>query len=469
MLHDQDISALRALLHTQSLLVQRIGGVLNEAAADLAVVDGQAAQIAELARLLTAIEAQADLLTPADLAAFDPAAIPARYIARRAAIANDLAQIGATHWPQFVRSCQAQLLQRGLDPLAPYEALLTAADQQRLRDESYDAQLRWSAEDYHIVGLSGLLAALTDVLLVGTPASSPLTGWLKAYNTNVADDWFGRWARTLEASCRVPYDVQADAAGQHIAGMAGRSHRLQSLGHDPVLGLIAGVLDILRGTISGFSYDHLRGMHTWVVLPSAGQGHETNLIAAILRQLGHLISDVATPMGLPAPLLGLLQGINAGSIGPKGRTVGQIARWMYLNGYDLRHFLIGGLGPAVIEIVLRGFLMLRHYATAGETPFAPSDPVKQRSMLLAAHGIAALANAGKIALTQGNPLAINLAQWYALVRYLGPSLHYWLFDAQRLRLEHLAQISDPAWDELLLHGDKLLRHVAADAPRVAIA
>jgi hypothetical protein len=134
---------------------------------------------------------------------------------------------------------------------------------------------------------------------------------------------------------------------------------------------------------------------------------------------------------------------------------------MYLNGYDLRHFLVSGLSPAVIEIVLRGFIMLRHYAEYGEAQFVLANQPKYRSMLLAAHGIAALGNAGKVALLQGNPLAINLAQWYALLRYLIPSLHYWVFDRQRLQLEHITAITDAGWDELLRNGDKLLGRVQA--------
>ncbi|MBX0329699.1 hypothetical protein K2Z83_18675 [Oscillochloris sp. ZM17-4] len=352
------------------------------------------------------------------------------------------------------------MLANGVDPLTPYEALLTPTDLRRLADESYDAQLRWDAWDYTLVGLSGVLAALTDVLLVGTPQTSPLTTWIKTYSSATANDWFGRWARALETSCQVPYDAQAAFDGTRIPGMSGRAHRFQSLGHDPVLGFVFGVLDILRGTVSGFSYAHLQGAHRWIMLPSAGAGQETDLIAAMLRHLGHLVSDVATPMGLPAPLLGLFQGINAGSFGTKGHSVGQqIARWMYLNGYDLRHFLVGGLSPAVIEMIVRGGLMLRHYAEYGETPLDIAGHPKYRTMLLAAHGIAALGNAGKVALLQGNPLAINVAQWYALIGYLVPSLRYWLFDAHRLRMEHLEQITEPAWDELLRNGDALLTRV----------
>jgi hypothetical protein len=51
-------------------------------------------------------------------------------------------------------------------------------------------------------------------------------------------------------------------------------------------------------------------------------------------------------MGLPAPFMMLVQGINVGSFGEKNQAVGELARWMYLNGYDFRHFIVSGITPA---------------------------------------------------------------------------------------------------------------------------
>lgn len=455
MLSDHDLTDIRVVLEAQRDLVRRLDA--RTAALETAFAEnGQhTGELRSLQQFMTQIEAGADLLEPADLAAFDGDAIPRLYAAGQAAVTQHLDRIDGRDWHHLVRSSEQYVLLHGLDPFVPYDALLTDEDRQRLRDESFDAQLRWDTWDYIFVGASGVLAALTDVLLVQTPKKSPLTTWIKQYDTMKADDWFAHWARSLEKTCRVPYDAMADRDGTRIPGMHGRTHRFQSLGHDPVLGFVFGVLDIMRGTISGFSYDHLRGRHAWVQSRVAG-AEPIDLIRAILRHLGHLISDVATPMGLPAPFLTLLQGISSGSFGEKGRTVAQVARAMYLQGYDLRHFLVGGLTPAVIEIVLRAYILLRHYAEHGDAPRSEADRVKERTMLFAAHGIAALANAGKVALYQGNPLAINVAEWYALVGYLVPSVHYWVFDAHRLRMEHLERATDQAWAELLSNGDRLL-------------
>jgi hypothetical protein len=103
--------------------------------------------------------------------------------------------------------------------------------------------------------------------------------------------------------------------------------------------------------------------------------------------------------------------------------------------------------------------MIKHYSIHGEVKFKLADNPKYRSMLLSAHAIASAANIGKVALQQGNPLAINYAEWLALLRYLVPSLKYWVFDKQRLKLEYMVELNDENWDKLLSSSSVLLEHV----------
>lgn len=458
MISDNLVIELRAILQAQNHLLQRLSDSISEIEAKFVDVSQQSSQLQALEQMMAELENSIDFLEDEDLADFDPDAIYQIYDRHQNAIKRDLQAIGFTDWQSFVQQCQIYDLQNGLDPLAPYEVFLTEADLQLLANEkkSYDAQFAWDKWDYLFVGASGVLAALTDVLLVGTPQTSPLTAWMKEFNTTAKagqTDWFSQWARELEKTCKVPYDAQT------MAGMSGSSHRFQSLGHDPVLGFVFGILDIMRGTVMGFSYDKLTSVHSFVTHPISSDV-SINLIEAILKQIGHLISDVATPMGLPAPFMSLIQGINIGSFGDKGRSIGEVARWMYLNGYDLRHFIASGITPAVVEIVLRAYIMFRHYSEHREIKFDLASHPKYRSMLLMAHGIATTANAGKVILMGGNPLAINYAEYMAFIRYLIPSLKYWLFDQQRLRLEHMEKINESGWDDLLDNSDRLLGAIA---------
>jgi hypothetical protein len=474
-------------LQVQADILRRIERTVEGAERDFAESRVFPVEIGAMEDILAELEANVDLLDVEDLADFDPGEVPRIYERRRAAVSSELVRIGYRGWDDFVRQSRTFAIGYGLDPLAPFDTLLDEENFERLKKKSYESSLRWDKSDYLFVYFSGMLAALTDLLLVRIPKTmvlgqyagqkgSPLTEWLKRYDTRPghSEGWFADWARHLEKMCKTPYDRQEAVFGgelAHVPGMTGRSHRIQTFGHDPVLGFAFGVLDILRGTITGFSYEHLTGNHGpfSVVVDSfphtAGMDERlaVRLAEAMLRHIGHLISDVGTPMGLPAPLMTLFQGINVGSFGEKGRTVGELARWMYLNGYDLRHFVVSGITPAVIEIVLRSYIMLRHYAEQGEVKLLVAQSPKYRSMLLAAHGVAAAANAGKVALYQGNPLAINQAEWMAFLRYLFPHMKYWLFDRHRLKLEHMDRINEAGWSELSRNSGRILERVAVDS------
>jgi hypothetical protein len=66
----------------------------------------------------------------------------------------------------------------------------------------------------------------------------------------------------------------------------------------------------------------------------------SHLLANLLQNLQHIPFGRACRHHIPHKTLKDTQGINAGSIGDKGRTVGELARLMYMRGYDLRHFLV---------------------------------------------------------------------------------------------------------------------------------
>lgn len=431
-------------------------------------------QLNELESLMAELEADQDLIEIDDFGDFEPEKIKSLYTFRQQSVWKELRKIGFKNWQDFVINSQKLILLEGESSLIAYESLLAKADLDILQKSNQVKDYQWDKWDYIFVGASGVLASLTDYLLVGIPHTltngeyagqlgSPITAWLKNYNTNTADDWFAKWARELSQSCKVPYDATSyihNESIKSVAGMTPSSHRLQSLGHDPVLGFVFGILDILRGTITGFSYDKLSGNHSLFNGVVWANREPIGLIEAILLQLGHLISDVGTPMGLPAPFMTLIQAINVGNIGEKGSTVGEVARWMYLNGYDFRHFLVSGLTPAVIEIILRAYLMLRHYSEHGNIPLNLASHPKYRTMLMFSHGVATLGNAGKITLLQGNPLAVNYAQWLTFIRYLVPSLKYWLFDQHKFTLRQLRETNEKEWNTLLQNSDQIFKIIS---------
>ena len=102
-----------------------------------------------------------------------------------------------------------------------------------------------------------IIGALTDYLLVATPRGSfkgkpqresPLTAWMKEQSKNLApmtgrDDiernalqqCIAKLTTAAEKWAKVPYDVVIPKLG-----LTPNVHRLASLGHDPLLGLVSG-------------------------------------------------------------------------------------------------------------------------------------------------------------------------------------------------------------------------------------
>src|SRR5690606_2014075 len=127
------------------------------------------------------------------------------------------------------------------------------------------------------------------------------------------------------------------------------SPRFMQPGPDPTAGMIVGIFDILRGgrTAIGkdcrFRFDGDMAEPTW------------NVAGALVRWFLHLLSDVTTRMGLPAPLMTLSNLMRFGSWGERERSVADLCRYMYHHGYDLRHFMSSMTAPAASRILLHGY------------------------------------------------------------------------------------------------------------------
>ena len=189
--------------------------------------------------------------------------------------------------------------------------------------------------------------------------------------------------------------------------MAPKTHRLQSFGHDPILGFIFGVIDILSNT--GTFVDK----HGDLVKVAKAPIGSVSLTDAFLKVFLHLLSDVCTSAGIQPPFFTLLQLVKAESpfvLGPSGEKVSwtNVARYMYSHGYDMRHFATMGVVPATVEIVIRGWRLCESYET-GEDP--ELTKAKTTSMLMLGHTMAVSGNLIKTGTIYGmNPLALNWAQ-----------------------------------------------------------
>lgn len=114
----------------------------------------------------------------------------------------------------------------------------------------------------------------------------------------------------------VPYDITKGSSG--VFNMEGKYHRIHTLGHDPILGWIFGVMNILSDTITldnltTYKVDMKSSTRTWQypcsTISAFGEAYDSicednkRLPAAVFAQALHLGSDYFTKLGLPVPLL----------------------------------------------------------------------------------------------------------------------------------------------------------------------
>jgi hypothetical protein len=340
----------------------------------------------------------------------------------------------------------------------------------------FESLHRLQGYDYAVAGTAGILAALADIFLVAMPkhpgflgSAGSEGGWL----SNLMKDKFQallppETIAALERAYPVPFDASTNSSlSDPVPGLSPRTHRLHAVGHDPILGWIFGVSDVLSGHFTAVGSDG--SIIVQPTVPGDGGAEETvvhfieRVFDAFRSVGGHMLSDVATPAGLPPPLFVLSQFLQLGEIG--GHSVADIARAMYRSGYDFRHFLAGGLCVGLAELIVRLGWIARELAegsTLAEAMPIASKP-RLRSGLLLAHSVGAAVNAGKIAVTQ-NPLALNWAQWLALFRYLVPQVHWLLVEKEGQRNAFMQKRLDASWAEFNFELSETWKLVFRDEP-----
>jgi len=447
LLTQEELDDLHPIINVQYNIVTKMTQKIEEIETAFSTNRATAMEIISVQKMLDELLQDIELLSEEDIlkAQLETESINSIYEKKRAEIKFQFEKIEFTTWDDYVEECYKYSLKNDINPFTPYEMFLSKTDLEIINSEKYSKQFKWDKWDYIFVGLAGIVAALTDIFIVEIPKDmasgeykgqkgSSLTQWLQSLRL---PEGLQSW---LEDVAKVPYD-----------NTGGSTHRIDTIGHDPILGLIFGVIDIIRGTSTSLK-DGI------IVIENVGVG--TDPLEAIVKQFLHLCSDVCTKKGLPIPFASIFELLNVGTfIRPNGKTatISQLTKWMYYHGYDLRHFVTMSITPASIEIILRMYIMIRHFVENDDIVFMVGGNPKYRSMLLSSHSIACAANVGKVYLRQGNPLAINYAEWLALIRYLIPSVKYWLFDRAELELKQLKSINDDIWDQLLVNSDKLLK------------
>jgi hypothetical protein len=377
------------------------------------------------AKLVSVRQALEDL--GVDLPTTDREEIASNEISETAARSNILVRTSISEI--FVEAETAYTGSVELTNLLTNEQLSTAAERVSGHIAAFNRQYDLDALDYAIACSCGLFAAMLDLICVKAPLK-PTT----AFETP-ADGIFNRWVQNafnatvtpelsakLAAICKIgsaDASVITQLIGAQPKTINPTNHRLRSLAHDPVLGIIFGVLDMLRGTCTVVVNGEIKA------IPGKSGPMEGNIFQMVGRMLGHLLSDVNAPsangnrgMGLPAPFMGLLRMFEGLEVGDS--NFARQIEWMYVKGYDFRQFVVTSVPMAIMEALMRAFYVskqvVRNEASFGQT-LLETMPGKMsprfRTMLALGYGTSSAVNAGKVYVTQ-NLLNANYASWMGL-------------------------------------------------------
>ena len=334
----------------------------------------------------------------------------------------------------------------------------------QLNDE-FNAIHRMDAIDVTISAAAAILGGVVDILLVGIPQKTP-DGLKAGPLSNYVRDWFNKRFPEEEMEklanskvSKVSFDAQDNRhTTEYVKGLSAYYHRLLSLGHDPVLGLIFGVYDILNGTMTTLDKE---GKFVIQVMENYADRKESDIFAAIAKQIIHFKSDITTSMGLPAPLMSLFNLLQFGKIGEEELTIAEIVQGMYYEGYDFIHFCSMSIPTMIIEVVVRLAYAIKRIKEGHSVK--ESIPVslnrekhpKLATMLFTAHSGATAINAGKVYFTE-NPMAINYPQWIAFAKYSYKQLKWSLFEKPELRDHYVRGKINEELAEIYADVDKSL-------------
>lgn len=317
--------------------------------------------------------------------------------------------------------------------------------------------------DITICAAAGILGAVVDILLIGIPQKTQdsLKGGLLS---NYVRDWFNQRFPEEEMEklanskvSKVSFDAQDNRhTMEYVTGLSAYYHRLLSLGHDPILGLIFGVYDILNGKMTTIDKT---GKILSQVMENYADRKESDIFAAIANQIIHFKSDITTSMGLPAPLMALFNLLQFGSIGEEEQTIAEIVQGMYYEGYDFIHFCSMSIPTMIIEVIIRlgyGIKRIKEgNSIKNSIPFSLNREKhpKLSTMLFIGHSVATAVNAGKVYFIK-NPMAINYPQWVAFAKYSYKQLKWVLLEKPELRDAYVRGIIAEKLNEVYAEIDK---------------
>jgi hypothetical protein len=319
-----------------------------------------------------------------------------------------------------------------------FDSLFSKEDLSRIERElsSPIQREKWDKWDFVAVLTAGVGGVIADVLTDNINS--------KLMNRLGGSDTLHNWAKETKG---LSIDYQGPAFG-------GNFHEGFSSGHDilrpfkAIWQIKSGVFQGLKQTPTGFE---------WVKSPvnQYGNQYDTHEFwESFILWLKHMASDSANPTGLPFPGMSFLTEM-------PNHEVRKFAMGLYTHGLTLQYIIAQALAPALVELIIRGYLMGREFKEKGEINFPTAKKLKTTEMLLSSHVIVSAVNVGKVAIrcNAEGPLALrklNIPSIVMTVRYFIP------FVIKRLKLNDPVEILKRNAQEIIINYDEMILQMVND-------
>jgi len=340
------------------------------------------------------------------------------------------------------------------------EELISNEEHIKMLQDEFNSLHKLDVVDYTIAGIAGAIAGIINLFFVKTPVETDTVTITnvtqKLFNIGLSPERIKDFEEVAKVTFDAPYNKSF--TNVYVEGLSTNYHRLLSLGHDPFLGFIFGVVDMLRGTMT--TIDN-KGSFVIQNIERYSDRMSINLFDAVWTVFKHMLSDINTERGLPVPFMALFNFFQSEkiTINKNGITqeviVAEVVQVMYREGYDFKHFLSMSFPVMLIEIIVRISYFIKRLSE-GHT-VKESIPIgldrekkpKLASMLWIAHTVATTPNVLKVLATK-NPLFINYPQWLAFAKYSIQQLKWVLMDKPELRNKYVQGFLDEEWDKINL-------------------
>lgn len=316
--------------------------------------------------------------------------------------------------------------------------------------------IRLTAPDLVVGIIAGIIASVVDIVFVGTPEivkiykggenfdGSILTGALRKIGNG--NDKLSEMLKWLSEKCKVPYDIPAKKGVVYP-----NNHRLRSFAHDPLIGLLFAVVDIILGTATVVDDNgRLR------VLINSREYPASQKYLAVVYYLGHLLSDVCTARGLPVPGFIMTQFLSGDD-----KSIARIAEQMYIDGYDLRHLASMETSVLIKNMITDAYCRICTPEAEGPVETIAEKQIRENKqemyrykLRLVSDAVSCSGNVLKFFIppTMGNMTALNLPEWISLIKDTIINFKYQLRDRNVEKVLANRDIISDNWYELL--GEK---------------